>query len=203
MESGDKTIDRGAIARRSLVESAISKHDRMLVRWLAQKFGDMDTAKDIAQNAYLRVWRYAETNNIDNPRALIFKTAANLAANEFRSRRRAYFVTVAPTNDDHDALELVATDDPSPERSAVAKQDLQASMTAIMGLPKRIRRAFILSRFMGKNYQEIAIDLGVSESSIEKYIITALKVLRDAINQDGVASNVIDISDKVAASRKR
>ncbi|GJL94172.1 MAG: hypothetical protein DHS20C05_05770 [Hyphococcus sp.] len=203
MASGDKTIDREVKARRVMVESAITKHDRMLVRWLAQKFGDMDTAKDIAQNAYLRVWRYAEVNNIDNPRALIFKTAANLAANEFRSRRRAFFVKVASSNDDYDALELVATDAPSPERSAVAKQDLQTSMQAISGLPRQIRRAFILSRFMGKSYQEIAKDLGVSESSVEKYIISALKVLREAINQDGAASNVIDITKKVAASRKK
>jgi RNA polymerase sigma-19 factor, ECF subfamily len=174
-------------ARHKLVDRAIRKHDRMLVQWLTKKFGDREAARDIAQSAYLRIWRYAEHNEIDNPQALIFKTAANLAANEFRARHRMRFIErMTPRSDeddDHNKIENLACDTPSPEQITVARQDLKTGIAAIKRLPDRVRHAFVLSRFENKNYREIAADMNVSESSVEKYIITALKLLRDALEQ--------------------
>ncbi|VAV95105.1 hypothetical protein MNBD_ALPHA05-687 [hydrothermal vent metagenome] len=174
-------------ARHKLVDRAIRKHDRMLVQWLTKKFGDREAARDIAQSAYLRIWRYAEHNEIDNPQALIFKTAANLAANEFRARHRMRFIERmtprADEDDDHNKIENLACDTPSPEQITVARQDLKIGIAAIKRLPDRVRHAFVLSRFENKNYREIADDMNVSESSVEKYIIAALKLLRDALEQ--------------------
>ncbi len=174
--------------RHKQVDQAIRKHNRMLVRWLTRKFGDQDTARDIAQSTYLRIWRYAEHNEIDNPQALIFKTAANLAANEFRARHRMRFIERITAHADDEArensIEDMASDAPSPEQITVAKQDLKTSIAVIKNLPDRVRHAFILSRFEGKNYREIAADMNVSESSIEKYIITALKHLREALEHN-------------------
>ncbi len=187
MALDDTSCRPSDLARHRLVDRAIRKHDRMLVKWLTKKFGDREAARDIAQSAYLRIWRYAEHNEINNPQALIFKTAANLAANEFRARRRMRFIErMTPRADDdteHNSIEDLASDAPSPEQITVARQDLKTSIAAIKNLPDRIRHAFILSRFENKNYREIASDMDVSESSVEKYIIAALKLLRDALEQ--------------------
>ncbi|MFZ5618879.1 MAG: RNA polymerase sigma factor, partial [Pseudomonadota bacterium] len=158
------------IADGDAVDRAIRRHDQMLVRWLAQKFGDIETARDIAQSAYLRVWRYAQTQQIDNLQALIFKTAANLAVNEFRARKRMRSLKIDPSADAKEpAIDQVASASPSPETTAVAREEIAASLRAIESLPLQARRAFILSRFEEKTYREIAVILGVSESSIEKY----------------------------------
>ena len=55
-------------------------------------------------------------------------------------------------------------------------------MAAIENLPEKVRRAFIMNRFQEMSYREIADELGVSVSSVEKYMITALKTLRAAVN---------------------
>ncbi len=179
------------------IERAIRKHDRVLVRWLAQKFGDVETARDIAQSAYLRVWRYAQTQPIDNLQALIFKTAANLAANEFRARKRMKTFTQEPAKDSpENAIELMACPGPSPETTAVAREEVAASLRAIDALPQQARRAFVLSRFEEKTYREIAIILGVSESSIEKYIIAALKALRLAAEESGRPPNIVRLPNR-------
>jgi RNA polymerase sigma-70 factor (ECF subfamily) len=179
------------------VGRAIERHDRMLVRWLAQKFGDIETARDIAQSAYLRVWRYAQTQQIDNLQALIFKTAANLAANEFRARKRIQSLKVEPSPTARDnPIEHIASDQPSPETAAVTREEIAASLRAINSLPPQARRAFILSRFEEKTYREIAVILGVSESSIEKYIIAALKALRAAAEESGRAPNVVHLPNR-------
>lgn len=165
-------------ARKRAVEAVIRSHDRMLVRWLTRKLGDAETARDVAQSAYLRVWRHAETSQIDNPQALIFKAAANLAANEFRARKRRRAVRIETTAADEARLSEVPGSRPSPESELESKQLLAASVAVIEALPPQVRRAFILSRFEGKNYRDIARAMGVSESSVEKYIIQALRVLR-------------------------
>lgn len=170
---------------------AIRRNDRMLVRWLAQKFGDMETARDIAQSAYLRVWSYAQTEEIENLQALIFKTAANLATNEFRARKRTRAIRAEPTSPESEAaIDQVACETPSPEDAAVSRQQLDASFRAINSLPAQARRAFILSRFEEKTYREIADLLGVSESSVEKYIIAALKALRATAVESGRSPNI-------------
>lgn len=179
------------------VGRAIERNDRMLVRWLAQKFGDIETARDIAQSAYLRVWRYAQTQRIDNLQALIFKTAANLAANEFRARKRIHSLKIeSPSASRENLIEQVASEQPSPEATAVAREEIAASLQAINSLPLQARRAFILSRFEEKTYREIAVILGVSESSIEKYIIAALKALRAAAEESGRAPNVVHLPNR-------
>lgn len=183
-----------AQVRRSTVDAVIRRHDKLLVQWLTHKFGDPELARDIAQSAYLRVWRYAEKGEIANPRALLFKTAANLAANEFRARRRARQVLCAASGIAGDVVDKVACEIPSPERAAAARQDLEASISVIRAMPGRVRRAFILNRFEGKNYREIAREMKVSESSIEKYIISALKLLRSAVQEEKPSAKVISFA---------
>lgn len=174
---------------------AFRQHERILVRWLAQKFGDIDIARDIAQSAYLRVWRYAQTQKIDNLRALVFQTAANLAANEFRARKRRPTVSIDPSIAEQlDVSDLARCQAQSPEASAIWKQEIAQLMTAISELPTPARRAFVLSRFEEKTYREIAEILGVSESSVEKYIIAALKALRRASAETVNRQNVIPLN---------
>lgn len=194
---GGPPSEAPSIADGDAVDRAIRRHDQMLVRWLAQKFGDIETARDIAQSAYLRVWRYAQTQQIDNLQALIFKTAANLAANEFRARKRMRSLKIDPSADAKEpAIEQVASASPSPETTAVAREEIAASLRAIESLPIQARRAFVLSRFEEKTYREIAVILGVSESSIEKYIIAALKALRQAAEETGRSPKIVHLPNR-------
>lgn len=194
---GDSINGPPSLADGEAIDRAIRRHDRMLVRWLALKFGDVDTARDIAQSAYLRVWRYAQTQPIENLQALIFKTAANLAANEFRARKRMQAMRLEPSPDaKENPIEQVPCSTPSPETTAVAREEIAASMRAIESLPPQAKRAFVLSRFEEKTYREIAVILGVSESSIEKYIIAALKALRHAAEESGRPPNIVHLPNR-------
>lgn len=188
----DKAPNASRLLESADIERAVRKHDRVLVRWLAQKFGDLETARDIAQSTYLRVWRYAQIQPIDNLQALIFKTAANLAANEFRARKRMKTLSQEQAKESTGrAIEWIACPGPSPEATTLAREEVAATLQAIEALPQRARRAFILSRFEEKTYREIAALLDVSESSIEKYIIAALKALRLAAEGSGRPPNIV------------
>ena len=162
------------------VDAAIRDHDDIIVRWLTGKLGDPDTARDVAQSAYLRVWRFAQDGEVENAKALLFKTAANLAANEFRARSVRRQVERAPRSgpDGHNEIDLVPSFEPTPEDAASVRSDARLSADIVRAMPDKVRRTFIMSRFEERTYEEIATDLGVTVSSIEKYMITALRILR-------------------------
>ena len=45
-------------------------------------------AEDIAQSAFVRVWRYSHRSEVTNAKGLLFKTTGRLALNELRRRKR-------------------------------------------------------------------------------------------------------------------
>lgn len=73
-----------------------------------------------------------------------------------------------------------AQQDPgTPEELVAARQQLGLIYRAIEDLPLRCRQALMLHRVRGLSYAEIARDMGVSVSSVEKYILEALKHCRE------------------------
>lgn len=171
--------------QRDLIEEAIRRDEKLLIRWLTKKLGDSDAARDVAQSVFMRVWAFAETSTVENPRALIFKAAGNLALNEIKRRNRFYQRHVTPSESaEKDALHNVASTAPSPETHASLREDVALILNAIHALPERPRQAFMMNRFDGLSYKEIAKTMGVSESSIEKYMIEALKQLRNVLNAE-------------------
>lgn len=171
--------------QRERIEGAINRDEQVLTRWLAKKLGDVEAARDVAQSVFLRVWSYAEKVEIENPRGLIFKTAANLALNEMKRRSRHTQRHVEPGAKPYDDPALqVASSAPSPEAQTSLREDLALIMEAIARLPEKPKRAFTMSRFDGLSYREIAKILNVSESSVEKYMIDALKQLRKVLHEN-------------------
>jgi RNA polymerase sigma-70 factor (ECF subfamily) len=170
-------------SRKRQIERELAEHGPVVRRWLYRRFGDADLAEDLVQDACLRVWEYSEHEAIDHVRALLFRTAANLAANEFRSRKRKRDAGLMSDHDDAN-LSLIASDAPSPERILAGREEADRSYRIILALPLVQRRAFVMSRFEGRSYREIASALDVSVSSVEKYIMSSLKALRDSLESE-------------------
>lgn len=74
-----------------------------------------------------------------------------------------------------------AGSDITPERILASKDGLARVMDAIGALPPMTRNVFMLHRFEEMTYGAIAHGLGISVSSVEKHIIAALRVVRDAV----------------------
>jgi len=161
------------------LEQCIKAHHGTLVGWLTKKLGNVSDAADVAQDVYMRVYRFASVERIDNPQALLFKTAANLAINELKRRGRVLSRHVQVEEEDvADTVAALPCEDPTPEEALGYKQDADAMVQAIRQLPEKARSAFVKNRFEGKTYSDIAEELCVSESTVEKYMMDALKRLR-------------------------
>ncbi len=204
--------------RRRILERLYRAHHRRLIGRLAQRLPNPGDAEEVAQEAYLRCLAReapSEASEVRSWLSYLFRVARNLAID--RMRREAMT---------RDKLDLLAGDsarsqkerrrpgvhraaplslvEPVSERMIDARGELVALAAAINDLEPRIRQAFIWHRFHGLAYAEIARRLGVSVSSVEKYIMTALLACRQArararIGRHGGAERAIEtlLADQV------
>jgi RNA polymerase sigma-70 factor (ECF subfamily) len=123
--------------------------------------------------------RVEKLQELENPRGFLFRTATNLALDRTRQQTRLARL--------HRHLELqtrTAQGQPgspgrtSPEADLQARERIQQVAEVVRKLPYKCGRAFILHRFEGRTHAEIARELGVSRSMVEKYLSRALARLR-------------------------
>ncbi|GLS25559.1 RNA polymerase sigma factor [Marinibactrum halimedae] len=162
------------------LENMFSNHLQGLIRFLSRKVKNPEDAEDIAHNAFIRIQRLANSGDLENPKAYLYQTAANLAIDQMR-REKLHQNYLQGENCDHlPPEESSQADNLSPERLLAAKQQLQSIENALNQLPTKCKQAFMLHRVKGLSYSDIAKDMGVSVSSVEKYILQALKHCRAA-----------------------
>ena len=151
-----------------------------LVRYLSKKVSNNEDANDLAQEALLRMYKFQQSQKLDNAKAFLFKTANNLVIDQIRRAKvHDRYINwensqVAATNDDHKYS-------PSAERTVSAEQDLDQIYRVVDDMPEKVKRAFLLHRGKDMSYSEIAQEMGVSTSMVEKHMVKALKILRQKI----------------------
>jgi RNA polymerase sigma factor (sigma-70 family) len=168
-ESTARTFSRLPVSTAAVVRS----HHQSVLKFLRRRGATPEDALDIAQETYVRFLRYEGATGIESPTAMLFRIAANLAADHGRAaalRRRIRSFEA----DDCDAE--IASEHPSAERELAAEQIVTVLRLAIAALSPRCRSVFLLSRVDGLTYSEIASKCGISVKTVEKHVSHALRV---------------------------
>lgn len=139
-------------------------HGHWLIAFLRRRFGRQE-AEDLAQEAYVRL--SAQDKAVLNPRAFLAKVALNAARDQ--ARRRAVRPTLLPDHPGH------------PPTTPAGQAEAVLLKQAILSLPPRLRTVFLLSRFGGLTYEEIAQRCGVSVKTVEARMTQALAMCADLL----------------------
>lgn len=172
----DASSSGGSIFARQNAAIAALRHDLIAYLQRRDRAGD---AEDVAQEAFARFHRAGHDLAAPDARPLLFVIARNLqldrwkASGRERARRRA--------DDVHDldsGPDAIPCESPPADQRLIGRQDLAAAEAVIRALPTKTREAFLLHRFKGQTYRQIAERLGVSVSMVEKHIAEALRQLK-------------------------
>ena len=146
------------------------EHNAALLRFAAAKLGSEQEARDVAQEAYVRLLQLDRPETIGYLRAFLFKITANLAMDRLRARRRA---PPAQTVSEEDlvAFEL------SPERQCAGQEMIAILNRALAELPLKCREILVLHRLEGLSRAEIAERMGLGERMVRLYMARALEHL--------------------------
>jgi RNA polymerase sigma factor (sigma-70 family) len=142
------------------IDDLYRQHGSWLRSALRRRFGGSvaEIADDLVQETYLRLMPIQLARSIERPRALLMRIASNLARDHFR--RSKVFGKVLDVE--------IARSRPraSAHQSAEPFAALELS-EAILSLPEPQRDVFVLSRFAGLTYDEIADHLGLPVKTVE------------------------------------
>lgn len=149
------------------IERLFREHNEALLRFLAARLGSHQEAKEVAQEAYVRLLKLDAPGAVSFLRAFLFKTAANLAVD--RLRTRSYRERPA-TFEFFERLPYTST----PDREVGGAQELDVLRELLHQLPPKCRYAFVMSKFHGKDATEIAEQMGITPTMVRRYILRAL-----------------------------
>lgn len=148
-----------------------SNHVVSLRNFLFYKSGDLDKAKDLTQEAFVRLWNNCKKVAFDKVKSYLFTIANRLFLDDV----------------DHQKVVLKFQ-----HRSGMSESQLEHNPEylyregefkvrleeAVSGLPEKQRVVFLMSRIDKVKNKEIADKLDISIKTVEKHLATSLKTLK-------------------------
>lgn len=164
-------------------------HEPALRAWLRRRrLGGLDV-DDIIQETYSRLMTAESVQHVHDARSYTFQVAGSVVIDHLR-RMKVVSIASVP---DFDYLEVVS-DEPSPERQVIDRDELHRLAGMIARLPGRIREVFTLRRVYGLSQREVAEKMGIAESTVEKHMargfLLMLEQFRDGGKQAVYPSNL-------------
>ncbi len=155
-------------------------HEPALRAWLRQKASLGFDLDDVVQETYAILVAKVSIETIRNPKTYAFQIAWSVILQQLR---RAHIVPINAVAD-IEAL-AAAADEPSPEDTVLARDELAMIRRAIAELPRQTRQAFVMRRIDGLSQSEIARRMKLSEHTVEKHIARGIKLLLAAVAGGG------------------
>ena len=145
------------------------EHARHLRNFLRYKGAEEEQAKDLMQEAFLRLWKACKKVPFHKAKSFLFTVAHNLIVDEQRHLKhvRAY-EQLPQTEQDHQ----------TPDKQLEGEEFKRRMQQAIANLPENQRLVFLMNRVDGLTYAAIAERLGISVKAVEKRMHKALSELR-------------------------
>lgn len=151
--------------------------------YLRHRLSPME-ADDVIQDIFLRLVQCASCQTVAFPKSYLFETAhAVLIDRRRRAASRCAFMHCELTESHH------PTDELSPLRVLLAREEVRAVEAVINTLPPRTQEIILAIRLEGASLKSLAERHQISTSAVEKHIGRALRALSTAVAEDAPVSS--------------
>jgi RNA polymerase sigma-70 factor, ECF subfamily len=146
-----------------------------IYKFLLRYLSDPDAAKDLTQDTFIKFWIHRQQiDPSQSPKSYLYKIARNLAYN-YATRNHS------STRISHKKIELISALI-NPEEEYDKHFFLDDFQNAVDELPERCRATFILCKYEGFDYSEIAGILDVSLQTVKNQMNKAISVLKKLLS---------------------
>lgn len=144
-------------------------HFEEVRRYIFYRCGDEETASDLAQEVFMRVWEKRTKLSLDYIKPLLYKMAGDCFVSDYRKK------TVQIGFEQNMEVE---NENITPQEQLQFEELKQQYATILQELSETQRTTFLMSRNDELKYHEIAERLNISVKTVEKRITETLRVLR-------------------------
>lgn len=160
------------------IKALFKLHAKTVQANVLRKTRDPQLAADLTQESFVRLIEQPHNRQPSNPVAWLQRTAHNLMIDHLRqqARRQTDLVTI-------EELDKVDESRPGVEQQVTFQQQVEHLQMTLGSLPTLTQRIFILNRIEGMTHAEVAQQLNISDSSVQKHLSRALAhILRQSCN---------------------
>ena len=170
-----------ADGRRAEFEELYARHSREVWALAYARWMDADLALDVAQEAFLRLWKHWEAGDeeIQNPRAWLVRVARNLAEDYAKSSFRRNGTT-APQQ-----MNGVTSREPMPLEAMEKAEAFAAIRATLEELPPSDRDILTLRYALEYDATQIAELLGINATAVHMRLSRARQRLADRLTAKG------------------
>ncbi len=169
-ETDEDLLARIARSDSAAVREMVARKLPRLLALAARILGDRMEAEDVAQEAFLRIWRQAPHWETGRARfdTWLYAIALNLCRDRLRRRREVYVVDPPETADPSSA----------PDQRLHARDNTRTVESALAMLPERQRQAIVLQYYEELSNIDAAAVMGISVEALESLLARARRNLR-------------------------
>ncbi|HTQ58536.1 MAG TPA: RNA polymerase sigma factor [Bryobacteraceae bacterium] len=157
----------------------LQKHRTPVIHFIYRLVQDPAVAEELAQEAFLRVYRSRESYE---PTAKfttwLFRIATHLALNWLRDEKHERAQERMDEATDDFPARQISDRRPSIEQQLIAGDKVAEIRRAIAALPGNQRAAVLMHKYEEMEYVQIAKTLGCSESAVKSLLFRAYETLR-------------------------
>jgi RNA polymerase sigma factor (sigma-70 family) len=174
--SSEHPQNTGDAAHAAQVAGLFREHNRALIAFLASRLDSVAEAQEVAQEAYVRLLRLENPEQVGFLRAYLFRIASNLAVDRLRQRN---------VRSDAAEEELFEEwlDTPVPERRALAVDQLRLVREALRELPRKTSAAFVMHAIEGRGFDAIARTMKLTERMVRYHVARAMAHCRARLDE--------------------
>lgn len=158
-------------ARSLWLSREVLPHEDWLRRRLLRRFPKRQDLDDAIQETYLRLMKVEMVDTIVSPQYYLLRVALSVIYGRYRHEQCVDIEAI-------DDIGKCGIDLLGPEVQIAARAELSRVSKALRALPSQPREIFILRRIEGLSARNVACQLGISVSSIEKKLRKAQQDLR-------------------------
>ncbi|WP_417552418.1 RNA polymerase sigma factor [Marinomonas fungiae] len=169
-------------SRQSQKEQVIARmyqeHRQNILSHLLSMVKNRDIAEDLLQDTFVRLSNIPGIEVIRQPKSFLMKVATNLALDHLRQQQKK------PVFETDEALEDLISPEPEHLEEVIKTRHLEQLQWAISQLPERAKEALVLARLQEMTLKEVAKEMDVSQTMVEKHLKNALQKCRSALITD-------------------
>ncbi|MCR9244318.1 MAG: RNA polymerase sigma factor [bacterium] len=162
---------------------ALAEHSDGLKTYATRLLGDSIAAEDVAQDAFLALYRHLNQVPAAAFRPWLFRVARNLCLDQLRRRKFKLSLFRDLQKDDDNPFTPSDCENVAPDAVAETKEANAAIEKAIEELPLKFREAFLLCEVEGLSYEDAAAVMGCPVKTVSTRLFRARQRFKSLVSR--------------------